>query len=114
MHFRVGGIVRLIMLAIMVVGVSLFTLANRHTVLVSGWPLDLEIKAPMAMIVFLSVLVGMSLGSLMMAEPMINYRMRAKRSERRATILEFQIAQQSVNQASTASVPVPPKLKKTG
>ncbi|MDI9409067.1 MAG: lipopolysaccharide assembly protein LapA domain-containing protein [Candidatus Pacebacteria bacterium] len=94
-NFRIGGVIRLAILAVMVVVVSLFTFANRHWVRVDGWPLDFEITAPMAVVVLLSVFFGLVLGSLLMSEPIIKYRLRAKRAERRATALEYQMAQSS-------------------
>jgi uncharacterized integral membrane protein len=70
----------------------LFALSNRQPVTLSLWPTGLELTAPAAVLILVSVAGAFLLGALFVWIPALGVRRRARRFERTTRDLQAQVA----------------------
>jgi uncharacterized integral membrane protein len=80
-----------------------FALNNRQTAVVSLWPFDLEVQAPVYLLTLGMLFLGLGIGALVAWLNMIPHRRRAKKLQKEILVLNKQIV--GLQQAMT-----PPRL----
>jgi len=70
----------------------LFALSNPQTVTLGMWPSDVNVELPLSIALLLASAVSFLLGALLIWFSLIGARLRARRAEQAARLLEAQIA----------------------
>ena len=95
-------LVRWAVMAVIIVLVCFFAEANRAQVALSFWPFDVEITAPLALVVLASVIIGVMTGILLCGFSLFKWRHRAKKFQKRIVQLERH-AQENKNLGSVSA-----------
>jgi putative membrane protein len=74
------------------VALAIFAIANRQSVQISLWPLDLTLDLPLFLLALGTFAVGLLLGAFLMWLPLLGWRHRARAEERRVRRLETELA----------------------
>ena len=74
------------------VAFAIFAVANRETVEVNLWPLDLSLALPLFLLALGTFAIGLLAGALLLWLPLLRWRHRARSEERRARRVEAELA----------------------
>ncbi len=79
---------------------ALFAVSNPQQVQLGLWPTDLSVSASLAIAVLAAMGVGLLLGGLLVWSGAVGTRLRARRAEHAARLLEAQVAELKAEVAS--------------
>jgi len=96
---------RLIIAAPFLLVVVLFALSNRQPTTFALWPTDYAVTLPLSIAVLIAMAVAFVAGALVLWVSAVSARMRARRAEHAARLLEAQVAELKAKVAASRIVP---------
>ncbi|KAA2213833.1 lipopolysaccharide assembly protein LapA domain-containing protein [Teichococcus oryzae] len=103
-------LIGLLLTALLLLLLVLFAISNTQPVMLQFWPFDLTWQVPLAAAVLGAAAIAFALGALLAWGGALRYRLRARKMQRAAQLLEAELAELRARQeaAKAAAAGTPP------